>query len=165
MSGALTDSQESAVAQTLSALDDELRAAFYKVAGTLPTLGAGNVKDAVMGNLQTDYAKFQRLGADLLDSARAGTLGWERWVNIAELCHQDIAYQTGLTGEWSLSGVLRGAAEATYEDVGDRANNPLGWPWYFQVAAGAVVLYVGVQVLNAFTGAANATRSLRRRSR
>ena len=61
--------------------------------------------------------RIDRLGGELLDQARSGALAFGKWAEIAAVTHEDIAYQSGLTGEWSMLGVLGSAASETGEDV------------------------------------------------
>ena len=136
----LSSSQEEAAIQALAALEAELSQAWINVLGTTPTWGAGNVKAAVVKNLDADRDRIARLGGELLDQVRTDTLPWANWVEIAEVTHQDLAYQLGLTGEWALSGVLRNAVSETGEQLGAGLTSPWTKLAFFG-ALGVAALY------------------------
>lgn len=118
--GGLTQLQESAVIDVLSDLNSQLNAAFIEVASSSRFYNR-EVRATVLANLDADKKRIERLAGELLDSVRAGTLAFANWANIATTTAQDIAYQRGLTGQWSLSGVLAAAVASTATDVKEGA--------------------------------------------
>ena len=137
----LTTGQESAVTQVLVDLQTQLGAAWTEVA-TSSRFFNPTIRAAVLANLETDRARLERLGGELLDQARAGTLPFQNWSNIATLTHEDIAYQRGLTSTWSLTGVLASAAAETVHDVKAGAEDVVK-----SVGGGAAVRFI-VGLLN-----------------
>lgn len=113
----LTGEQESTVVQVLATLRAELATAFGTVSGTFAAFGAGSSQDAVIKNLQDDGKRIDKLATEQLNEARAGTLAFSSWCATATLVHNDIAYQSGLTSDWSMASVIKNAAGATAEDV------------------------------------------------
>lgn len=158
--GALSSEQEIAVSQAIESLETDLGKALINVASTTATWDAGNVKDAVLKNLQTDSARIQRLKGELLDQVRSGSLSWGKWIAIAELTHEDIAYQQGLSGEWSLSGVLRNTVGTTIDDIQVAAEKVIETaksPWTKVIVVGVLGM-IGYFYLRPFIGAATSIR-------
>ncbi len=113
----LTPEQEAAAQQAVDSLNSDYATAVVNVDSTTATIGAGNVKDAILANLAADKARIDQLAGDLLDQVRAGTLQWQKWIDVATVTRSDIAYQGGLSSDWSLTGVLKSTVVQTAQDV------------------------------------------------
>lgn len=120
----LSAAQESLAGQVLSSLQEELYSAWATVAGN-SSLFNGEIRATVLNNLSADNLRIARLGADLLDSARAGTLAFKNWLEIASTTRADIAYQVGDSSAWSLTGVIKAALLETYTDIRDGSKEAL----------------------------------------
>lgn len=104
------------MAQVLPDLDVQLYEAWIEVASS-SSLYNGAVRTTVLGNLEFDRQTIERLRGELLDQARAGTLKFANWAEIAAAVRADIAANIGDVSNWTLSGLLWQAANETVIDV------------------------------------------------
>lgn len=104
-----------------AALKDLERQRTGALAEAQRTFGDASSRDAALGFFKTDVPNAIDSLRRQLFAGREGS--WPRWVADAQALQKNIADVAGYSSEWSLLGVLKGAAGATGTTISNTANN------------------------------------------